>query len=133
MGCRVNERWRAVFREFSRARNRRGGVERRTPVSRDRPGGRTIRYDPRLQHPGFVVPGSFLAANLPAGGVPGAAQRDAARQARATGGYGLLRITQATNRREPRGCTAEQVCGPSPTCPRPATLKACVKPFGRSR
>ena len=70
------------------------------------PGGRTILYDPRLQHPAFVVPGSFLPANLPAGGVPGAAQRDAARQARATGGYGLLRITQATGRREPRPTVA---------------------------
>jgi hypothetical protein len=66
------------------------------------PGGRTILYDPRLQHPGFVVPGSFLPSNLPAGGVPGAALRDGARQGRATGGYGLLRITQATGRREPR-------------------------------
>lgn len=66
------------------------------------PGTRTILYDPRLRHPAFVVPGSFLPDNLPGSGVAGAARRDAARQARATGGYGLLRVTQETGRREPR-------------------------------
>jgi hypothetical protein len=81
------------------------------------PGGRTILYDPRLQHPGFVVPGSFLPANLPTGGVPGAAQRDGARQARATGGYGTLRITQATGRREPRAAVPLIVAAPLPPAP----------------
>ena len=84
------------------------------------PGSRTLLYDPRLQHPGFVVPGSFLPANLPTGGVPGAALRDGARQARATGGYGVLRITQATGRREPRG--AVPLVGPPPLPPAPPAL-----------
>jgi hypothetical protein len=81
------------------------------------PGSRTILYDPRLQHPGFVVPGSFLAANLPAGGVPGAALRDGTRQARATGGYGVLRITQATGRREPRAGVSLAALPPLPPAP----------------
>ena len=84
------------------------------------PGSRTFLYDPRLQHPGFVVPGSFLPANLPAGGVPGAALRDGPRQARATGGYGILRITQATGRREPRG--AVPLAAPPPLPPAPSAL-----------
>jgi hypothetical protein len=81
------------------------------------PGSRTLLYDPRLQHPGFVVPGSFLPANLPAGGVPGAALRDAGRQARATGGYGILRITQATGRREPRAAVPLAALPPLPPAP----------------
>ncbi len=81
------------------------------------PGSRTILYDPRLQHPGFVVPGSFLPANLPAGGVPGAALRDRARQARATGGYGVLRVTQATGRREPRAAIPLAALPPFPPAP----------------
>lgn len=81
------------------------------------PGSRTLLYDPRLQHPGFVVPGSFLPANLPAGGVPGAALRDLARQARATGGYGVLRVTQATGRREPRAAVPLGAVAPLPLAP----------------
>lgn len=84
------------------------------------PGSRTILYDPRLQHPEFVLPGSFLPVNLPSGGVPGAARRDGIRQARATGGYGVLRITQATGRREPR--TAVPLAGLPPLPPTPAAL-----------
>jgi hypothetical protein len=81
------------------------------------PGSRTILYDPRLQHPAFVIPGSFLPANLPAGGVPGTAQRDGARQARATGGYGVLRITQATGWREPRPAVPLPAAPPIPPAP----------------
>lgn len=63
------------------------------------PASRTILHDPRLAHPAFVVPGSFLPANVPASGVAGAARRNRARQATATGGYGVLRLTQGTGRR----------------------------------
>jgi len=66
------------------------------------PGGRTLLYDPRLGHPAFAVPGSYLSTNIPAGGIAGAARRDPARQARANGGYGVLRVVQATGRRDPR-------------------------------
>lgn len=86
----------------------------RMPVSR------TILYDPRLQHPAFILAGSFLPANLPSGGVPGAARRDATRQARATGGYGVLRITQATGRREAR--TTVPLAGLPPLPPAPGAL-----------
>jgi hypothetical protein len=50
------------------------------------PGARSILFDPRLLYPGFVPPGSFLPANIPAGALVGAAQRNPARQARAGGG-----------------------------------------------
>ena len=83
------------------------------------PGSRTLLYDPRLQHPGFVIPGSFLPANLPVGGVPGAALRDGTRQARATGGYGILRITQMTGRREPRAAVPVAGLPPLPPAPPP--------------
>lgn len=36
------------------------------------PAARTL-LDPRVGHTGFVVPGSYLPANLPSGSVPGAA------------------------------------------------------------
>lgn len=84
------------------------------------PDRRTILYDPRLAHPAFVVPGSFLPANLPPAGVPGAARRDAVRQGRATGGYGILRITRATARREPR--PAIPLPAPPPLPPAPPAL-----------
>lgn len=84
------------------------------------PGTRTILYDPRLRHPAFVLPGSFHADNIPGSGVPGAARRDATRQARATGGYGILRVTQETGRREAR--PAVPLAPPSPLPPAPPPL-----------
>ena len=83
------------------------------------PGARTLLYDPRLQHPAFAIPGSFLPANIPAAGVAGAARRDAARQARATGGYGILRLTQQTGRREARPAVALTAMPPLPPAPPP--------------
>ncbi|MBB4635985.1 hypothetical protein [Longimicrobium terrae] len=84
------------------------------------PAARTLLYDPRLGHPGFVVPGSFLPANLPSGGVPGAARRDEVRQARATGGYGVMRITRQTARRVPRPAVRAMQAALLP--PSPASL-----------
>lgn len=83
------------------------------------PGARTLLYDPRRQHPAFAIPGSFLPANIAAAGVAGAARRDAARQARATGGYGLLRLTQQTGRREARPALALAAMPPLPPAPPP--------------
>jgi len=83
------------------------------------PGTRSILYDPRLQHPAFAPPGSFLPANLPPTGVPGATHRNPARQARATGGYGLLRITQAMGRRSPRPAVQLPAAAALPAAPPP--------------
>lgn len=83
------------------------------------PATRTILHDPRLQHPGFVVPGSFLPANIPAAGVPGAARRDTTRQARATGGYGVLRLTQQTGRHTPRAAVPLAALSNLPPAPPP--------------
>lgn len=67
---------------------------------------RTVLHDPRLLHPSFRVPGSYLPANIPPAGVPGTANRTPARQAFTTGGYGVARITQETGRRSPRPSVA---------------------------
>lgn len=67
---------------------------------------RSVLYDPRLASPTFRVPGSYLAENLPVGGVVGASNRTPARQANATGGYGVARITRQTARRTPRPAIA---------------------------
>ena len=86
------------------------------------PASRTLLYDPRLQHPAFTIPGSFLPANVPPGGVTGAARRDPIRQERANGGYGILRLTQQTGRREPRAAVpfpaTPQLPPPPPPLPR---------------
>lgn len=84
------------------------------------PARRTILYDPRLMHPSFSVPGSYMPVNLPPGGVPGAARRTAARQSRATGGYGVMRLTQQTGRRSPR--PAAQLPRETPLAPAPPAL-----------
>ena len=81
------------------------------------PGSRTILYDPRLAHPSFSVPGSYMPVNLPPGGVPGAARRTAARQERATGGYGVMRLTQETGRRQPRSAVPLPTAAPLPPAP----------------
>lgn len=83
------------------------------------PGTRTVLYDPRLQHAAFAIPGSFLPENIPAAGVPGAARRDAQRQARANGGYGILRVTQQTGRRQPRPAVSIPATPPLPPAPPP--------------
>jgi hypothetical protein len=72
----------------------------------------------RRSGPEFVVPGSFLPANIPAGGVPGAARRDGRRQARAPAGTGSFtsrrrRCGGSRGRRlRTRGCRR---CRPAPS------------------
>jgi hypothetical protein len=80
---------------------------------------RSLVHDPRLLHPHFQIPGSWLSANIPPTGVPGAPSRTRARQAHAIGGTTLVRITQETGQRTPRPAIPLPPAGLMPLPPAP--------------
>jgi hypothetical protein len=60
------------------------------------PRSREVLFDPRLLHPAFQPPGSWMPPNVPSPAAAGAPSRTPARQARAIGGTIALRLVAPT-------------------------------------
>lgn len=97
----------------------RGGI---APSGTPNPGpaSRTLVHDPRLLHPDFRVPGSYLPANIPASGVPGNTEaRTRDRQASASGGTIAVWVVRESAARGPRAAVALTPLPPLPVAPSP--------------